>query len=91
MDLFETLAGVPQDDTDLAPYLFAPVIDCCMRKAISDDEETRGLSSFLLLGPGKGKAGECQKISRSTKAKARRHRDSRVHKRVDHSRVICRR
>ena len=57
-DLFEILAGVLQGDT-LAPYLFAIVIDNCMRKAISDDEERLG---FLL---SKGKAGELgQKISR---------------------------
>ena len=35
-ELFEILAGVLQGDT-LAPYLFAIVIDYCMRQAIGDD------------------------------------------------------
>ena len=42
-DLFEILAGVLQGDT-LAPYLFAIVIDYCMRKAISGDEERLGFT-----------------------------------------------
>ena len=37
------LAGVLQGDT-LAPYLFAIVIDYCMRQAIGDDEERIGLT-----------------------------------------------
>ena len=37
-ELFEILAGVLQGDT-LAPYLFAIVIDYCMRQAIGDDAE----------------------------------------------------
>ena len=42
-ELFEILAGVLQGDT-LAPYLFAIVIDYCMRKAISGDEERLGFT-----------------------------------------------
>ena len=42
-DLFEILAGVLQGDT-LAPYLFAIVIDYCMRKAIGDEEERLGFT-----------------------------------------------
>ena len=42
-DLFEIQAVVLQGDT-LAPYLFAIVIDYCMRKAISGDEERLGFT-----------------------------------------------
>ena len=42
-ELFEILAGVLQGDT-LAPYLFAIVIDYCMRQAIGDDTERLGLT-----------------------------------------------
>ena len=42
-ELFEILAGVLQGDT-LAPYLFAIVIDYCMRQAIGDDAERLGLT-----------------------------------------------
>ena len=42
-DLFEILAGVLQGDA-FAPYLFAIVIDYCLRKAISGDEEGLGFT-----------------------------------------------
>ena len=42
-ELFEILAGVLQGDT-LAPYLFAIVIDYCMRKAVEGHEERLGFT-----------------------------------------------
>ena len=42
-DLNRIIAGVLQGDT-LAPYLFAIVIDYCLRKAISGDEERLGFT-----------------------------------------------
>ena len=42
-DYFDILAGVLQGDT-LAPFLFAIVIDYCMRMAIGDDEEKLGFT-----------------------------------------------
>lgn len=42
-ELFDILAGVLQGDT-LAPYLFAIMIDYCMRKAINGDDEKLGLT-----------------------------------------------
>lgn len=42
-DLFEILAGVLQGDT-LAPYLFAIIIDYCMRRAIDGDDERLGFT-----------------------------------------------
>ena len=41
--LFDILAGVLQGDT-LAPYLFAIVIDYCMRKAVNGDDEKLGFT-----------------------------------------------
>jgi len=42
-ELFDILAGVLQGDT-LAPYLFAIVIDYCMRKAVNVDDEQLGVT-----------------------------------------------
>ena len=42
--LFDILAGVLQGDT-LAPYIFAIVLDYCMRKAVNGDEENLGIYS----------------------------------------------
>ena len=42
-ELFDILAGVLQGDT-LAPYIFAIVIDYCMRQAVNGDDEQLGFT-----------------------------------------------